>query len=78
MAHALMHARWETAERWYEVEVLYDLLGDWVVMRRWGGKGSDRYCKRTVLISNESEGQRIIEKVDKVRRSRKTPYCRVY
>jgi hypothetical protein len=78
MDHALLFARWETLERWYEVEVLYDLLGDWVVMRRWGGKGSDRHGKRTVLISDESEGQRIIEKVDKVRLSRKTPYCRVY
>ena len=78
MDHALLFARWETLERWYEVEILYDLLGDWVVMRRWGGKGSERYGKITVLISNEAEGHQIIEKIDKVRRSRKMPYCRVY
>jgi hypothetical protein len=25
-------ARWETAQRWYEVELVCDLLGDWVLM----------------------------------------------
>ena len=24
-------ARWETAQRWYEVEPVCDLLGDWVL-----------------------------------------------
>lgn len=24
-------ARWETAQRWYEVEPVCDLLGDWVM-----------------------------------------------
>ncbi|SEO99739.1 hypothetical protein [Nitrosovibrio sp. Nv6] len=33
-------ARWETAQRWYEVELVRDLIGDWVVVRRWGSKAS--------------------------------------
>ena len=78
MAHALMHARWETAERWYEVEVLYDLLGDLVSTRRWGAKKSDKYGKRTVLISSEEEGRQFIEKIEKIRLRSTPPYCRVY
>jgi hypothetical protein len=26
-------ARWETAQRLYEVQIVRDLLGDWVVVR---------------------------------------------
>jgi hypothetical protein len=36
-------ARWETAQRWHEVELVLDLLGDWVLMRRWGSKASRRH-----------------------------------
>src|SRR5690242_3355284 len=28
--------RWENAHRWYEVELICDLFGDWVVKRYWG------------------------------------------
>jgi hypothetical protein len=78
MTHALLYARWETEERWYEVEVLYDLLGDLVSMRRWGGKGPDKYGKKTVLISREVEGRQFIEKIHNLRLRRKPPYWRVY
>lgn len=78
MTHALFYARWKTEERWYEVEVLYDLLGDLVSMRRWGGKGSDKYGKRTVLVSSEVEGRQFIERIHNLRLRRKPPYWRVY
>jgi hypothetical protein len=31
-------ARWETAQRWYEVGPARELVGDWVLMRRWVAK----------------------------------------
>ena len=34
-------ARWETAQRWYEVELVRDLLGDRVFMCRWVAKLPD-------------------------------------
>jgi hypothetical protein len=48
-------AHWETAQRWYEVELVRDLLGDWVVVPRWGSKASRRYGE---LIYWESQHDR--------------------
>ncbi len=78
MAAILLNARWETTHRWYEVELVQDLLNDWTVMRRWGGKGSHRYGKKTVLVSGEAEGREVIEQIHHLRLRRKPAYWRVY
>ena len=77
-ADNLLRARWETSQRWYEAELVHDLLGDWVVMRRWGGKGSRRYGKKIGLVSNETDGRQAIERIHRLRLRRKPAYWRVY
>ena len=59
MATGLVHASWETAQRWYEVELVHDLLGDWVLMRRWGSKTSGRYGELTRVVAGKAEGKAI-------------------
>jgi hypothetical protein len=71
-------ARWETTQRWYEVELGRDLLGDWVVMRRWGSKASRRYGELCHVVAGEVEGRKFIEKIHLVRLRRKPAYWRVY
>ncbi len=71
-------ARWETAQRWYEVELVRDLLGDWILMRRWGSKASRRYGELCNLVAGEAEGRQFIERIHLVRLRRKPAYWRVY
>jgi hypothetical protein len=71
-------ARWETAQRWYEVELARDLLGDWVLMRRWGSKASRRCGEQTNVVAGEVEGRQFIERIHLVRLRRKPAYWRVY
>ena len=78
MAAILSGARWETPQRWYKVELVHDLLGDWVVMRRWGGKESRRYGQKISLVSGEAEGRQVIERIHRLRLRRKPAYWRVY
>jgi len=77
-ANNLLRARWETSQRLYEAELVQDLLGDWVVVRRWGGKGSHRYGQKMGFVSNETEGRQAIERIHRVRLRRKLTYWRVY
>ena len=78
MADIVLRARWETAHRWYEVELVHDLLGDWVVRRRWGGKDSHRHGERPDLVSGAAEGRQVIEQIHRARVRRKPGYWRVY
>lgn len=71
-------ARWETAQRWYEVELVRDLLGDCVVIRRWGSKASRRYGELSHVVEGEAQGRQIIERIHLVRLQRKPGYWRVY
>jgi hypothetical protein len=49
-------AFWETAQPWCEVELVRDLLGDWVAVRRWGSKASRRYRELSHVVAGEVEG----------------------
>ena len=71
-------ARWETEQRWSEVELVRDLLGDWVLVRRWGGKASRRYGELLHVVAGEAEGKQFIERIHLVRLRRKPAYWRVY
>ncbi len=77
-AGMILRKRWETSSRWYEAELVHDLLGDWVVVRRWGGKGSKRHGEMTCLVENEAHGYQLIEQIHVVRTKRKPPYSLVY
>ena len=57
-------ARWETAQRWYEVELVRDLPGDWILMRRWGSKASRRYRELShVVAERPREGNLLNESI---------------
>jgi hypothetical protein len=73
-AGVVLRARLETAQRWYEVELVHDFLGDWVVMRRWGGKDSKRHGEKPDVVAGESEGRELIEQIHRARLRRKPVY----
>ena len=78
LATGSIRARWETAQRWYEAELVLDLLGDWVLMRRWGSKASRQHGELSHLVSGEAAGRQFIERIHLVRLRRKPAYWRVY
>jgi len=77
MSDNSFRARWETGERWYEAILTQDLLGDWIVLRVWGGKGSRRHGQKTDMVNSEADGRNLIEQIHKTRIHRKPAYERV-
>jgi hypothetical protein len=66
--------RWESEIRWYEAELVCDLLGDCLVVRRWGGLYSDRYGTKTDLVPDLLSGVALMFSIDRERQARKSPY----
>jgi hypothetical protein len=64
---ATMRVRWETRTRYYEVRLVRDLLQDWVLIVARGGKTNRLGALRTLSVSSEAEGMKIIETMEKVR-----------
>jgi hypothetical protein len=64
---ATMRVRWETSNRYYEVRLVRDLLQDWVLIVARGGKTNRLGALRTLFVSSEAEGMKIIETMEKVR-----------
>ena len=64
---ATMRVRWETRTRYYEVRLVRDLLQDWVLIVARGGKTNRLGALRTLFVSSEAEGMKIIETMEKVR-----------
>ena len=62
-----MRVRWETSTRYYEVRLVRDLLQDWVLVVSRGGKTNRLGALRTLFASNEAEGMKMIETMEKVR-----------
>lgn len=77
-AGIVLRVRWENVHRWYEAEVVHDLLGDWVVVRRWGGKDSKRHGEMTCLVDDEADGLRLVEQIHVARSKRRPAYWLVY
>jgi len=67
---ATMRVRWETSTRYYEVRLMRDLLQDWVLVVARGGKTNRLGALRTLFVSSEEEGMKMIETVEKVRTRR--------
>ncbi|MDD4937138.1 MAG: hypothetical protein PHT60_15350 [Acidiphilium sp.] len=72
-----MSARWETASRWYEAEIVCDLFGMWTVVRSWGGKGSRLHGSMTDVVDGPAAGSAYIDTLDKQRSRRNPPYIRI-
>ena len=71
------HRRWENPTRWYEALIVLDLLGDWTVVRRWGGRGSRLGNQLIEVVDDYPTAVTRVDKIDAQRRRRKVPYCRV-
>ena len=69
--------RWETEYRWYEAEILCDLFGDWLIVRRWGGLYSDRLGEKTEVVPDLLSGVALLFAIDRERQARKPPYKRL-
>lgn len=73
----MIMCRWETELRWYEAELVCDLFGDWLVVRRWGGLYSDRHGTKTEVVPDMLSGVVMLFAIDRERQQRKPPYWRV-
>ncbi|NEV60325.1 WGR domain-containing protein [Thiorhodococcus minor] len=64
--------RWIHAEkdRYYLVDLVQDLLGDWTLVLCWGALGSRRGRLRVVGVASEAEGLAQIEGIARRRRQR--------
>ena len=74
--------RWESATRWYEAELISDLFGDWLVVRRWGGLYSERYGTKTDVVPDLFSGPksvlRSLRGINALRqRSRRSPQGKI-
>ena len=65
-----MRIRWVHPEkqRYYQVELLQDLLGDWILVQCWGGIGSHLGRLRIVHFASEQAGLKQIAVIAKRRR----------
>lgn len=66
-----MIMRWEIETRWYEAYFVYDLLGQWTVVRTWGGKGSRRHGQMIDVVESPAAGFTRIETLNKQARDRR-------
>lgn len=69
--------RWESEYRWYEAELVNDLFGDWLVVRRWGGLYSERHGTKTEVVPDLLTGVAQLHAIDRERHARKPPYMRM-
>jgi len=71
-AGMLQRRRWVHSEkaRYYQVDLVQDLLGDWTLVLCWGGLGSRRGGMRILAVTSEAAGQDLIEAIAKRRRQR--------
>ncbi len=64
--------RWVHPEkrRYYRVSLDRDLFGDLVLVRAWGGLGSNLGQVRQTVVGSEEEGERLLRGIERRRRQR--------
>jgi hypothetical protein len=64
--------RWihTTKARYYQVELIRDLFGDWTLVQCWGGLGSRRGGMRMVWVPSYDAGWKQVERIGKRRITR--------
>ncbi len=64
--------RWVHPEkaRYYQADLIVDLLGDWCVVTAWGGLGSHRGQVRRAMVPSYEDGVRRLREIEKRRRQR--------
>lgn len=56
--------------RYYQADLIEDLLGGWSVVMAWGGLDSHRGQMRTAWVQSYEDGIRLLEMIGKRRRQR--------
>ncbi|WP_295389961.1 WGR domain-containing protein [uncultured Thiodictyon sp.] len=64
--------RWVHPEkaRYYQADLVVDLLGDWSLITAWGGLESHRGQVRRALVASEAEGVKRLAQIERRRRQR--------
>lgn len=62
--------RWQTDSRWYVVELVQDLWGNWQVRRSWGSRTSARGNEKSLEVVSLDEGAKLIKRAEKRRTQR--------
>ena len=64
--------RWVHQEkaRYYQADLVVDLLGDWCLVTAWGGLGSHLGQVRRSMVASEEEGVRRLREIERQRRQR--------
>ena len=62
--------RWQTATRYYTVEVIQDLFGDWCLRSSWGGLGARSGQARVTSMPDYLAAITALQQIDKRRRAR--------
>jgi hypothetical protein len=64
--------RWENPEkaRYYQADLVEDLLGDWSVITAWGGLGSHRGRACKTWVPTYEDGLKRLREIEKRRRQR--------
>jgi hypothetical protein len=63
--------RWESARRYYKAHLFEDLLGDWVVVRAWGGKFNRLGGTSTEQVGGVEEGRALLKQISAEREKRR-------
>ena len=71
-----MHSEWVHAEkrRYYTVQMLQDLLGEWVVVQRWGSLLSRQGGHKQVLCASRTDAEIMVTAIARRRQCRRYQY----
>ena len=61
---------WESATRYYRVEVKQTLFGDWCVVCSWGGRANRLGNNKTLYVENPGAAEKIVTMIAKRRERR--------
>lgn len=61
---------WRKGNRFYVVEVLQDLFGNWAVKRMWGSISTNRGNTKTIEAANYEHALKLLDEVEKRRKTR--------
>lgn len=62
--------RWQTPSRWYSAAIVRDLLGDWTVVRRWGGRANRLHGQIIEVVDDYQTACRRLDELDLERQKR--------
>ena len=68
-----LHQRWEKATRYYQVDICQDLWGQWVLIQRWGRRGTALGQTRRIPCGSQAEALSLLARLQRRRVQR--GYC---